>query len=70
MIGILSSLAVAGGLIGLRFRAAALIPASLAVVVWSVVVRHPGFLPAVTALVALHSGYLAGLAVRTFLDRR
>jgi hypothetical protein len=67
---------VLGALIGLRFRAPALIPASFVAVVWGVAggwlaQRTVGQVILLVVLLAgmLHAGYLVALALRT-LNRR
>lgn len=68
--------AVFGALIGLRYRAPALIPASVIAVLWAIVagrVRHDGLgqIVAVVIILAvvLHVAYLIALALRTLADR-
>jgi hypothetical protein len=67
---------VIGALIGLRYRAPALMPATLLAVVWAVVAgwitRHSAgqlVLMAVVLAAVLHAAYLAALALR-ILGRR
>jgi hypothetical protein len=65
-----------GGVIGLRYRAQALIPATLLAVLWGVVAGWMGqpslgraALGALMLPVVLHAAYLVGLALRTLSGR-
>jgi hypothetical protein len=67
---------ILGAAVGFRWRAPALVPATLAAPVWAMIAgwlggRSPGqtALLAVVCVVVLHVGFLGGLALRTLLGR-
>lgn len=59
--------AAAGFLLGLRYRIAILVPATLVALIWALV-GHSGIAGVVALPLAAALGYLAGLATRTLLD--